>query len=125
MLVVIPGYVRQEAALDKANEAAVSANDTAADLAKANKEELERRSIVTLENCQTRNIASKNGRDRFDAFFDGLEIIFTTNPEQSPEEQERNREFINNLRTAVTLEPSTEDVDCSGDGKLGPEDYPQ
>lgn len=130
ILVVVPGYARLETAVNKANSAAESSNiaaessaRTAKDLSKFVKEQQIRDAASVLANCQTRNTATKNGRDRFDTFFTAIDTIFTSYPNQTEEQKQRAHQFVATLRNAVPLDPTTEDVDCNDDGKLGPEDY--
>jgi len=130
IMVIVPRYARLESAVNTANEAAESASaaaDSAADTAK----ELVRLASIQnasekatqLANCQTRNGATKNNRDRFDTFFTALETLFTSNPNQTPEQRAQATKFVEDLRAGVPLDPKSEDVDCNGDGQLDKQDY--
>lgn len=130
IIVIVPGYWRLENTLNTANHAAqsasaaaTSASETAAQLKIITENEQSRNKAISLSNCQTRNTASKNGRDRFDTFFTAIEVIFSSVPNQTPEQQQGAKDFVAKLRTAVPLDPKLEDVDCNGDSVLGPEDY--
>lgn len=114
-LVVVPGYFRLENAVK-------SANDSTRAVAQLVIRENARDSAAALANCQTRNTANKNGRNRFDVLFSALEVIFT-NGDQSPERQKRVKDFVNSLRAHVPLDAAAEDVDCNKNGFLDPIDY--
>lgn len=130
LIVIVPGYARLEGAVNTANHAANSANaaalsaaDTAKQLSALVEQEAAQTKATALVNCQTRNTASKNGRDRFGKFFDALEAIFLASPDQTPEQRAQAQQFIENLRAGVPLDPEAEDVDCNGDGVLSERDY--
>lgn len=130
LIVIVPGYARLESAVstandaaESANEAAISASATATQLSNLIAREQARDAATQLANCQTRNQASKNGRDRFDVFFTAIETIFTSSPDATQEQKDRTKQFIDSLRAAVPLDPTKEDVDCNADGTLTPADY--
>lgn len=116
LLVVIPGYARVENATDKANK---SANQVKTIFENERQQGL----AGVFANCQTRNTATKHDRARFEAFFTGIETIFTNTPNQTEEQQVKVKEFVNNLRNAVPLDARAEDVDCNKDGFLDDKDY--
>lgn len=116
LIVIVPGYSRLESSVNTAERAANSAAATAEQLAGLTKS-------TQKANCQTRNTAQARGRERFDKFFTGIELVFTSTPGQSEERKQATREFIARLRSAVPLDPSIEDVDCDSNGKLDSEDY--
>ena len=123
LLVGVPGYFRLETSVDTSNKAAEAANKTAQDLIKFIEDEQLKLEEQNLFICQTRNTASKNGRDRFEAFILFLEVSFVGDPEQTEAEKERAQKFIDRLRESIPLDPALEDIDCNGDGELGPGDY--
>lgn len=116
LIVVVPGYFRLENAVD-------TANDTASKFVIITDAEQAQQKANAFENCLTRNTATSRGRDRFAIFFSALETIFTSNPQQTPEQRERVAQFIKDLRHAVPLDPELEDVDCNQNGRLDPDDY--
>lgn len=115
MLVVVPGYFRLENAVHKANESAHQVKIL------VQRENARDRSLA-ISNCQTRNTASKNGRDRFDTFFTGIEVVFSASV-QTPERQQQVKAFVQSLRSHVPLDAKAEDVDCNRNGMLDPNDY--
>lgn len=116
LIVITPGYLRLEKAVDTANK-------TADKVAVVSAAEERQNEANLLDNCQTRNTAASRSRNRFTLFFSAIEAVFTSAPEQTPEQRQRAVEFVARLRVAVPLDPSIEDVDCDGNGVLGPEDY--
>lgn len=123
IIVVTPGFVMLQNAVDKSDKAAHEAQVVATNLAAVLEREDQQQELALFTNCQIRNTATKNGRDRFDTFFTAIEIIFTNDPEQTPEENQQAVDFVDNLREAVPLDPLLEDVDCNLNGVLDPEDY--
>lgn len=123
LLVVVPGYFRLETAVDTANDAAKSAEETSNELAAATDAQQKENEAVLMEACQIRNTASANTRARFDALFDGLEAVLLSFPDQTPERAARAKAFVDTLRSSVSLDPALEDVDCNQDGKLDKSDY--
>lgn len=116
MIMVVPGYLRLENAVN-------TANDTTKQVAVVTASQAEQVKQTSLVNCQTRNTAQKNGRDRFSQLFNAIEVIFTSNPATTPEQQQAAHAFVESLRKAVPLDPSVEDVDCNKDGQLSLSDY--
>lgn len=116
LMVVVPGYLRLENAVN-------TANDTAKQVAAVTKAQVDQTKLTAIANCQTRNTAQKNGRSRFDQLFNAIEVIFTSNPASTPEQQQAAHSFVDSLRKAVPLDPSVEDVDCNQDGQLSLPDY--
>lgn len=137
IFVVVPGYARLETAVSTANDSAETANEAAESAEKTSEStakiaeqlvritelETERDKRVTLANCQTRNTSSARGRERFETFFTVFETVVNNDPDQTEENRQRAADFFSDLRSQVTLDPSTEDVDCDGDGILTSEDY--
>jgi hypothetical protein len=116
VVVMVPGYARLESTAKSASSAAVTSAQTAQELVKTTKAQQQ-------TNCQTRNSAQKNGRDRFSSFFKGIEVVLVNTPGASEERKQQTREFVSKLRNAVPLDASLEDVDCNNDGALTSEDY--
>jgi hypothetical protein len=123
LIVMVPGYWRLENAVDTANDAAESAEQTAEDLETATLAQQKENEEIVLDACLTRNTASQNGRDRFTQLFNGIEAILLAQPDQTEAEKERIEKFVDSLRNTVPLDPTTEDVDCNADGKLDQADY--
>lgn len=115
LVIVVPGYFRLENAVD-------SANKSSAQVKAVVQRERTRDEASILANCQTRNTANKNGRNRFDVLFNSLEVIFS-NGQTDPERQKRVKEFVDSLRAHVPLDAAAEDVDCNHNGFLEPQDY--
>lgn len=116
MIIVVPGYLRLENAVN-------TANDTAKRIVVVTKAQTDQAKQTTLFNCQTRNTAQKNGRERFEQLFNAIDVIFTSNPTSSAEQQQAAHAFVESLRKAVPLDASVEDVDCNVDGQLSLADY--
>jgi len=123
LLVFVPGYLRLEVAIDTANDAADSAEQTSEDLAVAIETQQKENEAILLEACQIRNTASAKTRARFDALFDGLEAVLLSLPDQTPERAGRAKAFVDTLRASVSLDPALEDVDCNQDKQLTKHDY--
>lgn len=116
MIIIIPGYFRLENAVN-------TANDATKRVAVITKAQAEQTKAIATASCQTRNTAQKNGRQRFDQLFNAIEVIFTSSPTSTPEQQQAAHAFVDSLRKAVPLDPAVEDVDCNGDGQLNISDY--
>jgi hypothetical protein len=114
-LLVVPGYFRLENAVNNSNE-------TSHAVALLVVREKVRDEAASLANCQTRNTANKNGRNRFDVLFNAIEIVFSSGT-QTPEQKKRVTDFVQSLRAHVPLDASAEDVDCNHNGFLDPIDY--
>jgi Na+-transporting methylmalonyl-CoA/oxaloacetate decarboxylase gamma subunit len=116
MIVIVPGFVRLENASNKTNQ-------TAAQVEVVSQAQVAQVKAISLANCQTRNTAQKNGRQRFDQLFNAIEVILTSSPTATPEQQQAAHSFVESLRKAVPLDATVEDVDCNGDGQLTIADY--
>lgn len=116
LIVITPGYFRIEQTLNQTR-------DTSAQLLLVTKQQAEQTKSISITNCHTRNTAQKNSRNRFAELFDALDVLLTSSPAQTPEQQQAAHSFIDSLRKAVPLDPSVEDVDCNSDGQLTSADY--
>lgn len=97
---------------------AQEAHDTAEDFAAAEaREELEE-AQESLENCQIRNTAVNNGRERFLKFRDNIAGLFGQSDDPARAEMIQKALFA-----GINLDPAVEDIDCSKDGKLDSKDY--
>lgn len=116
LIVITPGYFRIEQAIKRDS-------DTASQLVVVTKQQTDQAKATTQINCHTRNTAQKNSRDRFSELFNALDVLLTTSPTQTLQQQQVAHAFIDGLRKAVPLDPTVEDVDCNGDGQLTNADY--
>lgn len=116
IIIVAPGFAQLESAVTKAN-------DTAHEVETISQNQRDQAKATTLGNCQTRNNAQKNGRERFNQLFNAIDVILTSNPNTTPEQQQATHAFVESLRRAVPLDAGVEDVDCNADGSLTIADY--
>lgn len=94
----------------------VDTRQTAADLAANTARDGAARNAQTLENCRTRNAASKGNRERWTTFYDGLAHLFPT---------ANGQEFVANLRAEAPIPlAAEEDLDCDASGAIDAGDYP-
>jgi hypothetical protein len=116
LIVMVPGYARLEATVNQSNENA----DNFETVVKTEAQRLQEQNII---NCQIRNTANANTRTRFNALFGAIEVAFIGNPNTTEQEKQQAKKFVDDLRAAVPLDPTTEDVDCNDDNILTNQDY--
>lgn len=100
-------------------DTADEAHDTATKFKAAEAREEIEETQEDLENCQTRNTAVNNGRERFAQFSRNITVLFGQGS-LTPEEQKQVQTI---LFKDINLDPAVEDIDCNKDGELTPQDY--
>lgn len=116
LLIIVPGYFRIENAVSHTN----TNTQQLGDVTRAQTQQVKQTSLI---NCQTRNTAQRNSRDRFNQLFNAIDVILTSSPSASPQQQQATHAFVDQLRKAIPLDPTVEDIDCNGDGQLTIADY--
>lgn len=122
LAIVIPNQFRAEMIASEAHDAAIEAEETAAQLRKTELREEAEEAQEALLSCQTRNTFQQNTRTKFNRFIDAVEVAFVSQADD-PQRAEAVRIFTAQLRESVDTGPEDEDRDCNGDGVFDHVDY--